>query len=236
MASIHINADPGAFAATVLMPGDPLRAKYIAEKFLDGAELVTDVRNILGYTGEYEGRKVSVMASGMGIPSASIYCTELIKEYNVQEIIRIGSCGAVSADVELRDVVIGMGACTDSNVNRIRFGGYDYSAIADFGLLEKAVAAARSLKLDVKVGNIFSADLFYTPDLAMFDVMEKYGILGVEMEAAGLYGAAVEYGARALAICTVTDHIRTGAALDSQERQSSLDDMIRLALNAVKAA
>jgi len=229
--SIHINADPGAFADTVLLPGDPLRAKYIAEKFLEGAERVTDVRNILGYTGDYEGTRVSVMASGMGIPSASIYTKELITEYGVKEIIRVGSCGSVSDKVQLRDVVIGMGASTDSNVNRIRFGGYDYAAIADFGLLEKAVAAARALNLNTKVGNIFSADLFYTPDTAMFDLMDKYDILGVEMEAAGVYSAAVEFGARALAICTVTDHIRSGAALSSEERQLSLDDMIRLALN-----
>lgn len=232
--SIHINADAGAFADTVLLPGDPLRAKYIAEKFLDGAELVTDVRNILGYTGDYEGTRVSVMASGMGIPSASIYTKELITEYGVKQIIRVGSCGSVSDKVELRDVVIGMGASTDSNVNRIRFGGYDYAAIADFGLLEKAVAAARALNLNTKVGNIFSADLFYTPDTAMFDLMDKYDILGVEMEAAGVYSAAVEFGAKALAICTVTDHIRSGAALSSEERQLSLDDMIRLGLNIAK--
>ena len=199
--SIHINADPGAFADTVLLPGDPLRAKYIAENFLEGAELVTDVRNILGYTGDYEGTRVSVMASGMGIPSASIYTKELITEYGVKEIIRVGSCGSVSDKVQLRDVVIGMGASTDSNVNRIRFGGYDYAAIADF---------------------------------AMFDLMDKYDILGVEMEAAGVYSAAVEFGAKALAICTVTDHIRSGAALSSEERQLSLDDMIRLALNIAK--
>jgi len=232
--SIHINADPGAFADTVLLPGDPLRAKYIGEKILEGAELVTDVRNILGYTGDYEGTRVSVMASGMGIPSASIYTKELITEYGVKEIIRVGSCGSVSDKVQLRDVVIGMGASTDSNVNRIRFGGYDYAAIADFGLLEKAVAAARALNLNTRVGNIFSADLFYTPDTAMFDLMDKYDILGVEMEAAGVYSAAVEFGARALAICTVTDHIRSGAALSSEERQLSLDDMIRLALNIAK--
>lgn len=232
MGSIHINADDGAFADTVLFPGDPLRAKYIAEKFFTNAEKVTDVRNILGYTGEYEGKRISVMGSGMGIPSASIYAKELITEYGVKEIVRIGSCGAVSKNVQLRDVVIGMGASTDSNVNRIRFGGYDYAAIADFGLMEKAVAAARAMGLAVKVGNIFSADLFYTPDAAMFDVMEQYDILGVEMEAAGVYSTAVEYGAKALAICTVTDHIRTGAALSSEERQLSLDEMITMALKA----
>jgi purine-nucleoside phosphorylase len=235
MASVHINASAGAFAKTVLLPGDPLRAKYLAENFLDNAEQVTDVRNILGYTGEYEGTRVSVMASGMGIPSASIYCTELITEYGVEEIIRIGSCGSVNANIKLRDVVIGMGASTDSNVNRIRFKGYDFAAIADFGLLERAVAAARAMNVEVKVGNIFSADLFYTPDPDMFDVMEKYGILGVEMEAAGVYSVAAEHGAKALAICTVTDHIRSGEALSSEERQQSLDDMIRLALKSIQA-
>jgi len=234
MASIHINAGPGAFAETVLLPGDPLRATYIADKFLDKAELVTDVRNILGYTGEYEGGRVSVMASGMGIPSASIYTTELITEYGVKNIIRVGSCGSISPNVQLRDVVIGMGASTDSNVNRIRFKGYDYAAIADFGLLEKAVASARAMNLNARVGNLFSADLFYTPDAEMFDVMDKYGILGVEMEAAGVYSAAVEHGAKALAICTVTDHIRTGEALSSEERQLSLDEMIELALKSTQ--
>ena len=234
MASIHINAGPGAFAETVLLPGDPLRAKYIADKFFDKAELVTDVRNILGYTGEYEGGRVSVMASGMGIPSASIYTTELITEYGVKNIIRVGSCGSISPNVQLRDVVIGMGASTDSNVNRIRFKGYDYAAIADFGLLEKAVASARAMNLNAKVGNLFSADLFYTPVVEMFDVMDKYGILGVEMEAAGVYSAAAEHGAKALAICTVTDHIRTGDALSSEERQLSLDEMIELALKSTQ--
>ncbi len=235
MASKHINAASGAFAERVLLPGDPLRAKYIAENYLQKAEQVTDVRNMLGFTGEYEGRRLSVMGSGMGIPSASIYCTELITEYGVKEIVRIGSCGTVSAEVGMRDVVIGIGASTDSNVNRIRFKGYDFAAIADFGLLEQAVAAARALNLKAHVGNIFSADLFYTPDAEMFDVMEKYNILGVEMEAAGIYGVAAEYGAKALAMCTVSDHIRTGEALTTEERQLSFDEMIRLALKMTPA-
>ena len=214
------------------MPGDPLRAKYIAENFLDNVRLVTDVRNMLGYTGEYKGKPVSVMGSGMGIPSISIYAKELITEYGVKNIVRIGSCGAVSQQVNLRDVVIGMGACTDSNVNRIRFGGYDYAAIADYDLLEKAVNTARQQGLSVKVGNLFSADLFYTPDLASFDLMEQYNVLGVEMEASGLYSVCAQYGAKALAICTVTDHIRRGEAMSSEDRQSSLNDMIHLALTA----
>ena len=229
----HINAAPGDFAENLLMPGDPLRAKLIAENFLTNARQVTDVRNILGFTGEFNGKPVSVMGSGMGIPSISIYAKELITEYGVKNIVRIGSCGAVSQDVNLRDVVIGMGASTDSNVNRIRFGGYDYAAIADYGLLEAAVAQAREQGLNVKVGNIFTSDLFYTPDQAMFDVMEQYNILGVEMEAAGLYSVCAEFGAKALAICTVTDHIRRGEAMSSDDRQNSLNDMIKLALNTV---
>jgi purine-nucleoside phosphorylase len=226
----HINAETGDFADVVLMPGDPLRAKYIAENFLVDVREVCNLRNMLGFTGSFEGSRVSVMGSGMGIPSISIYSKELFTEYGVKKIIRVGSCGAVSPHINLRDVVIGMGASTDSNVNRIRFKGYDYAAIADFGLLESAVASARKLSLDIHVGNIFSADLFYTPDLAMFDVMEQYNILGVEMEAAGLYSVAAEFGGKALSICTVSDHIRRGEKLTGEERQISLNEGIQLSL------
>lgn len=229
----HINAKAGDFASTVLFPGDPLRAKYIAENFLEGARQVTDVRNMLGFTGSYQGVDISVMGSGMGIPSASIYAKELITDYGVEALIRIGSCGAVSDDIKLRDVVIGMGASTDSNVNRIRFKGYDLAAIADYGLLERAVNSSRKLGLNARVGNIFSADLFYTPDADMFQVMKAYNILGVEMEAAGLYGVAAEYGAKALAMCTVTDHIIRGEVMSAEDRQSSLNDMITLTLNSI---
>lgn len=232
MSTPHINAKDGAFAETVLMPGDPLRAKYIAEIYLDQAEQVTDVRNMLGFTGLYQGKRISVMGHGMGIPSCSIYTKELITEYGVQNIIRIGSCGAVRSDVHVRDVVIGMGACTDSKVNRMRFKDHDFSAIADFGLLRNAVAAAEQLNIPVKVGNLFSADLFYTPDPSMFDVMEKYGILGVEMEAAGIYGVAAEFGAKALAICTVSDHIKLGEQTTVEERQTTFNDMMKIALNS----
>ena len=231
----HINAEAGDFADRILLPGDPLRAKYIAEKFLDNAREVANLRGMLGFTGSYQGVPISVMGSGMGIPSASIYITELITEFGVKEIIRIGSCGAVSPEIKIRDVVIGMGACTDSNVNRIRFKGYDYAAICDYSLLESAVSVAKDLSLNAHVGNIFSADLFYTPDTEMFDVMEKYNILGVEMEAAGLYAAAVEFGAKALAICTVSDHIRTGEKLSGDERQLSLDEGIELSLKTAVA-
>ena len=229
----HINAKPGAFADICLMPGDPLRAKHIAETFLEGAELICDVRNMFGYTGSYKGRRVSIMGHGMGIPSASIYFKELITEYGVEKLIRVGSCGAISSDVKLRDVVIGMGACTDSKVNRMRFRDHDFSAIADFDLLEKAVISARKLGKPVKVGNLFSADLFYNPDPTMFDVMEQYNMMGVEMEAAGLYGVCAEYGAKGLAICTVSDHIRTGEALPPEDRQLTFNDMIEVALNSL---
>ncbi|MFT5209940.1 MAG: purine-nucleoside phosphorylase [Flavobacterium sp.] len=231
----HINAENGDFANAVLFPGDPLRAKYIAENFLQNAKEVCNLRSMLGFTGEYQGARISIMGSGMGIPSASIYAKELITDFDVKYIIRIGSCGAVSADINIRDVVIGMGACTDSNVNRIRFKGYDYAAIADYGLIESAVESARSMSLNVHIGNLFSADLFYTPDTDMFDVMERYKILGVEMEAAGLYGVATEFGAKALAICTVTDHIRRGEKLSGEERQTSLNEGIELALNTALA-
>ena len=227
----HINAQKGDFAETVLFPGDPLRAKHIAENFLEDAVEVTNVRNMLGFTGTYKGKRVSVMGSGMGIPSCSIYAKELITVYDVRNIIRVGTCGAVSRDIKVLDVIIGMGASTDSNVNRIRFNDFDLSAIADFGLLRKAVEMAEKHEIDAKVGNIFSADLFYTPIPDMFDVLEKYNILGVDMEAAGLYGVAMEYGANALTILTVSDHIRTGEKTSPEERQTKFNEMIYIALD-----
>src|SRR5690606_493059 len=199
----HINAPEGAFAETVLMPGDPLRAKHIAETFLTDAVCVNTVRNMFGYTGTYNGKPVSVLGSGMGVPSMSIYATELVKFYGVKNIIRIGSCGGLPLSVKVRDVVIGMGASTDSGVNRNRLAGMDFAAIASFNLLEKAVTAARAQDIDVKVGNVFTSDLFYNPSETLFDTLEKYGVLAVEMEAAGLYGVAAEYGINALAIFTV---------------------------------
>jgi len=232
MPSKHINAQAGDFAETVIMPGDPLRAKYIAEKYLNDIKQVNDVRSMLGFTGKYKEKPLSIMGHGMGIPSVSIYATELINEFGVKNIIRAGSCGAVSPSIKLRDIVVGMGASTDSSVNRMRFKGYDFAATADYGLLQNIVSAAANKSIAVEVGNIFSADLFYTPDPDMFDIMEKYNILGIEMEAAGLYGLAAEFGAKAVTICTVSDHIRTGAALSSEERQSSFDEMIEVALDA----
>jgi len=218
-----------------LLPGDPLRAQHIAENFLEDAKLVNEVRNMLGYTGTYEGIPVSVMGTGMGIPSASIYATELITEYGVERLIRVGSCGGILPSVELRDVVLAIGACTDSGVNRVRYGGYDFSATADFSLLRAAADAAESRGIAVKVGNVHSADLFYNPDPVAFDRMEAMGVLAVEMEAAGLYGVAAEKGGRALTIATVSDHVRTGASTTSEERQQTFDEMVVIALEAVRA-
>ena len=233
MATPHIKAERGDFAETILMPGDPLRAQYIAETFLTDVRQVNAVRNMLGFTGSYKGRPVSVMGHGMGIPSVSIYAKELITEFGVKNLIRVGSCGAVRDDINLMDLVIGLGASTESKVNRTRFMGHDLAAIADFELTRNAVAAASALKVPVKVGNLFSADLFYTPQSELFELLKRYGVVGVEMEAAGLYGVAAEYGARALTICTVSDHILRGEQLSADERQTGFDQMMEVVLESV---
>jgi purine-nucleoside phosphorylase len=234
MPTPHLAAAKGEFAPSILLPGDPLRAKHIADNFLDDARQVNDVRNMLGFTGSYHGVPVSVMGTGMGIPSASIYVTELITEYGVERLIRVGSCGGILSSVAIRDVILAIGACTDSGVNRVRYGGFDYAATADFALLRAAAEAAAAKGVEVKVGNVHSADLFYTPDPHAFDRMEAMGVLAVEMEAAGLYGAAAEKGARALTICTVSDHVRTGESTTSEERQQTFDEMVEIALEAVE--
>jgi purine-nucleoside phosphorylase len=235
MAAKHMNAGPGDFAETVLMPGDPLRAQYIAETWFDKPRRVTDVRNMWGFTGEYKGMPISVMSHGMGIPSVSIYVTELLESYGVKRVLRVGSCGTSHADVKMRDLIIAQGASTDSNVNRMRFGGYDLAALASFDLVQKAVAAAEAQKVRYHVGNIFSADLFYTPDPDMFATMAKYNVYGVEMEAAGMFPIAAEHGAEALAICTVSDDLRSGEALSTEERATTFDEMITVALETAIA-
>lgn len=235
MATPHINAEPGDFADAVIMPGDPLRAKFIAENYLDEARQVNDVRNMLGFTGRYKGRPLSVLGHGMGIPSCSIYCSELVNSFGVKRLFRAGSCGAVSKKVRLRDIIIAMGACTDSKVNRVRFRGHDFAAIADYELLQTAVAQAKQKRLAHHVGNVFSADLFYTPEPEMFELMEKYQVYGVEMEAAGIYGLAAEFGAKALTICTVSDHIVSGERLSAEERQVGFKEMIELILETAIA-
>lgn len=233
MATAHIEANNGDFAETVLMPGDPLRAKFIADNFLDDVKCVTRVRNMFGYTGTYKGKPVSVMGSGMGIPSISIYATELYRDYGVENIIRIGSCGAVRDDIKVRDIIIGMSASTDSNVNRSRLNGCDFAVTADFGLLHKVVTTAEKTGKAVRVGNIFTSDLFYTPQPEMFALMEKYGILAVEMEAAGLYGVAAEYGKKALTVLTVSDHIKTGEETTADERETTFNGMMELTLDSL---
>jgi purine-nucleoside phosphorylase len=217
------------------MPGDPLRAQYIAETWFDSPRRVTDVRNMWGFTGEYKGNPISVMSHGMGIPSASIYVTELIESYDVKRVMRVGSCGTSHPDVKMRDLIIAQGASTDSNCNRMRFGGYDYAALASFDLVQKAVAAADQQKLRYHVGNIFSADLFYTPDPDMFATLAKFNVYGVEMEAAGIFPIAAEHNVEALAICTVSDDIINGDALTSDERATTFDEMITVALETAIA-
>ena len=230
MITPHINAEPGDIAETVLMPGDPLRAQYIAQNYLEDVRQVNDVRSMLGFTGSYQGHTLSVMGHGVGIPSCSMYCTELVNEFGVKRLIRVGSCGTVNKAVKLRDIIIAMGACTDSKVNRIRFRDHDFAAIADYRLLQSAVTVAARKGLACHVGNIFSSDLFYSPETEVFDLLEQYNVLGVEMETAGIYGLAAEFGARALAICMVSDQIRSGDRLTAEERESGFTDMIELAL------
>lgn len=234
MPTPHINAADGAFAEAVLLPGDPRRARHIAETYLADARQVTDVRSMLGFTGAWEGMPVSVMGTGMGIPSSLIYATELIDHYGCRRLVRVGSCGAVQPDIRLRDVVIGVGACTDSAVNRTRYGGWDFAATADFGLARAAVDAATAHDLPVRAGNLHSADLFYSPDDDAVARMQRMGVLAVEMEAAGLYGVAAQSGVRALAVCTVSDQLITGEAASSDDRERTFGDMIEITLEALR--
>lgn len=235
--STHIAAAPGQIAPIVLFPGDPLRAKWIAETFLDDAELYTETRGMLGFTGTWEGQRISVQGSGMGQPSMAIYANELFESYDVQSIVRVGSCGALTERVKVRDIIIANGACTDSGINRVRFHGLDYAPVADFGLLRAAVEAseAEPLESTVHVGQLFSSDQFYSTRPELMEPFVQHGVLGVEMEAAGLYTLAAHYGRRALAICTVSDHIVTGEATSAQEREQTFGDMIRIALRAATA-
>ena len=234
MATPHISAPEGAFAEAVLLPGDPLRAEWIAETFFDGAEQVTAVRNMLGFTGEHRGMAVSVMGTGMGIPSASIYATELIRSYGVRRLVRVGSCGGVGPQAALGQVLIATGASTDSGVNRQRFGGMDFAAVADFGLARAAVEAAEGRGTPVRTGVIHSGDLFYVADPAVYETMEKMGVMAVENEAAGLYGLAAEFGARALTIATIAGLVHDRSkAMSSEERQTTLVEMVEIALDAL---
>ena len=229
----HISASPGDFAEAILLPGDPLRAQHIAENHLEDARRVTAVRNMLGFTGSYQGLPVSVMGTGMGIPSASIYAHELVAEYGVRRLVRVGSCGGIAESVGLRDVILAVGACTDSKVNRRRYAGHDFAAVGDFALLRAAADAAGRLGIETRAGLVHTSDLFYSPEAGFFEPMKAMGVLAVEMEVAGLYGLAAERGARALAILTVSDHVVTGASTTSEERQTTFDDMVHLALETL---
>lgn len=233
MSTPHINAAADAFAETVLFPGDPLRAQHIAERFLTDPVQVTSVRNMYGYTGSYRGQRISVMGSGMGIPSSSIYATELIRHYGVKRIVRVGTCGAVHDDLDLGDLVLALSASTDSNVNRMRFAGMDFGAGASYPLLRAVADRAHSGGVQVHIGNVFSTDLFYSPNRGITDTLAAMGVLAVEMEAAGLYGLAAEFGAQALAVLTVSDHLRHDQHMDAAQRQNGVDTMIELTLDAL---
>ncbi len=231
--STHIGARPGEIAPAVLLPGDPLRARWIAETFLENARVYTEVRGMYGYTGTWQGQPISVQGSGMGQPSMAIYVNELFTDYDVQRIVRVGSCGAVTEGVAVRDLVLASGACTDSAMNRLRFHGLDYAAVADFGLLRAAHDAATARDdVTAHVGLLFSGDSFYPPRPELLEPMVAHGVLAVEMEACGLYTLAASYGRQALAICTVSDHIVTGEETTAQEREQTFGAMVEIALAA----
>ncbi|MFI1995048.1 purine-nucleoside phosphorylase [Actinoplanes sp. NPDC020271] len=234
--SVHIGAKPGEIAERVLLPGDPMRAKWIAETFLEDAVCYTQVRGMLGFTGTYQGERVSVQGSGMGMPSASIYTHELINEYGVKSVIRIGSCGALAMDLNLGDVVAAIGSATDSNMNRARFDGLiDYAPVADFGLLRTAVDVAEARGVPMRVGPILAADAFYTDRPDLYDTLALYGVLAVEMESAAIYTIASRYGAKALTILTVSDHIKRGEAMESSQREQGFSNMVKIGLDTIIA-
>jgi len=229
--SVHINAKKGDIADTILLPGDPLRAKYIAETFLEDVVLYNEVRNMFGYTGTYKGKRISVQGTGMGVPSISIYVTELMNEYDVQKLIRVGTCGSIHHDVKVRDVIIAQSASTDSKMNEIIFNGINFAPTADFDLLLKAYNAGKEKGLNLKVGNVFTEDVFYN-EHAEHEKWAQYGILALEMESSALYTLAAKFGRQALSILTVSDHLLTGEVTSSEERQLTFNEMIEVALEA----
>ncbi|MFD1176293.1 purine-nucleoside phosphorylase [Paenibacillus puldeungensis] len=233
--SVHIAAKSGDIAETILLPGDPLRAKFIAETYLSDVTCYNEVRGMLGFTGTYEGKRVSVQGTGMGIPSISIYVNELISEYGVKNLIRVGTCGGMQEHVHVRDVILAQAACTDSSMNRHVFGGYDFAPIASFSLLKAAYDRAVEKGLKLHVGNVFSSDMFYRDDKSVTELLMKYGVLGVEMETTGLYTLAAKYGVNALTILTVSDHLLTGEETTSEERQKTFNEMMEVALDTAVA-
>ncbi|MGF7032739.1 purine-nucleoside phosphorylase [Paenibacillus mucilaginosus] len=229
--SVHIGAKPGDIAETVLMPGDPLRAKYIAETYLENIVCYNEVRGMLGFTGTYQGKRVSVQGSGMGLPSMSIYANELITEYGVKNLIRVGTCGGMQEHVRVRDVVLAQAACTDSSMNRHVFGGYDFAPVASFPLLLAAYEHGTAKGMKLHVGNVFSSDSFYRDDKSVVQKLMAHGVLGVEMETTALYTLAAKHGVNALTILTVSDHLITGEETTAAERQSTFNDMMIVALD-----
>ncbi|NJP36532.1 purine-nucleoside phosphorylase [Alkalicoccus luteus] len=230
--SVHIGAQKGEIAEAILLPGDPLRAKYIAENFLEDVKQYNDVRGMYGYTGTYKGERVSVQGTGMGVPSISIYAHELINSYDVKKLIRVGTCGAIQKDVNVRDVIIAMSAATNSGVNQHHFKGVDFAPTADFDLLKKAYDGAQAQGLNVKVGSVFTSDVFYNEDETLIPNLAKHQVLAVEMESSALYTIAARFQVQALSVLTVSDHIITGEETSSQERQETFNEMVHVALAA----
>lgn len=228
--SVHIEAKKDEIAETILLPGDPLRAKWIAETFLENLVCFNKVRGMLGFTGSYQGKPVSVMGTGMGVPSISIYAHELITEYGVKNLIRVGSAGSYQKDVKIRDIVLAMAASSNSGLNELRFGGADYAPTANFELFQKAVEAAKTKNIPIKAGNIFTSDEFYADDFESYKKWSKFGVLCVEMETAGLYTVAAKHNVNALSILTIADSLVTGERTTSNERETTFKDMIKIGL------
>lgn len=231
--SLHLNAKPGDIAETVLLPGDPLRAKWIAETFLEDSFCYNEVRGMHGYTGTYKGKRISVQGTGMGIPSAQIYCHELINDYGVKKLIRVGSAGSYQKEVGLRDIVIAMSASTDSGINRSRFNGATFAPTADGELFLKAVETAKKLNVSYKTGNILSSDVFYDDDPKYYEKWAKFGVLCVEMEAAAIYTVAAQHNVKALAVMTISDSLITKEEISQKDRETSLNQMIELVLETI---
>lgn len=228
--SLHIEAKKGEIAETILLPGDPLRAKWIANTFFENPKLFNNVRGMLGYTGTYKGKPISTMGTGMGVPSISIYAHELITDYGVKNLIRVGSAGSYQQHVKIRDIVLAMAASSTSGINELRFGGADFAPTADFGLFQKAVDAAKAKNIALKAGNVLTSDEFYGDDIEAYKKWSKFGVLCVEMESAGLYTLAAKHNVNALSILTISDSLVTGEHTTSQERETTFKEMIEIAL------
>jgi len=233
MTTPHIEADPKDIAPLVLLPGDPLRAKFIAQTYLDDVKLVTQVRNMLGYTGSFNSKRVSVLSSGMGMPSMAIYATELVRAFKVKKILRVGSCGSIDDELNIGQIIATMGASTDSNMNRARFGGFDFAATADFEMLTDWIKCAEQMGADIRVGNVLTSDTFYHSSNDIYDLCRSLGILAVEMEAAALYRVAAEHRISALAVMTVSDHILKQEAMSPADRETKFKSMAEISLKSI---